>query len=109
MDPFLNPVIEHIPVKEHIPAIEPISVLEHISIIEYISVIENISITEYISVLETRETREKTRTRIFGSGSGQVSLDEISGFSCHASGKPENSGRVGFRISSGFCTLYILL
>ena len=47
MDPFLNPVIEHIPVKEHIPAIEPISVLEHISIIEY------------ISVLETRKTREK--------------------------------------------------
>ena len=47
MDPFLNPVIEHIPVKEHIPAIEPISV------------VENISITEYISVLETRETQEK--------------------------------------------------
>ena len=57
------------------------------------------------SVQETRETREKTRTRIFRAGSGQVWIQNFSGFSYHALEKPESSGRGGFRIFSGFCTL----
>ena len=61
----------------------------------------------HLSVQETRETREKTQTRIFSAGSGQVSVKKFSGFSCHALEKPESSGRGGFRIFSGFCTLYI--
>ena len=60
----------------------------------------------HLSVQETRETREKTRTRIFRAGSGQVSIKKFSGFSCHALEKPESSGRGGFHIFSGFCTLY---
>ena len=60
----------------------------------------------HLSVQETRETREKTRTRIFRAGSGQVSIKKFSGFSCHALEKPETSGRGGFHIFSGFCTLY---
>ena len=67
-------------------------------IIEHMHVIEHIPIIEHITVLETRETREKPRTRIFRSGSGRISLNEVSGFSCHASDK--NSGRVGFQIFS---------
>ena len=53
-------------------------------------------------VLETRETREKTRTRIFGSGSGQVSLNKISGFSGQKWKTPKISGRVGFSGIFGF-------
>jgi hypothetical protein len=52
------------------------------------------------------KTREKTQTRKFGSGSGRVSLNKISGFSGQTSENPKNSGRVGFRVFSGFCTLY---
>ena len=59
-------------------------------------------------VLETRETREKTRNRIFGSGSGRVLLNKISGFSGQNLENPKNSGRVGFRGFSGFCTLYMI-
>ena len=58
-------------------------------------------------VLETQETREKTPTRKFGSGSGRVSLNKISGFSGQKLENPKNSGRVGFRGFSGFCTLYV--
>ena len=61
----------------------------------------------HLSVQETRETREKTQTQIFRAGTGQVSIKKISGFSCHALEKPESSGRGGFRIFSGFCTLYL--
>ena len=57
------------------------------------------------TVLETRETREKTPTRKFGSGSGWFSLNKISGFSGQTSENPKNSGRVGFRIFPGFWTL----
>ena len=60
-------------------------------------------------VLETRETREKTRNRIFGSGSDRVSLSKISGFSGQKLENPKNSGRVGFRIFPGFWTLYFVL
>ena len=56
-------------------------------------------------VLETQETREKTRTQKFGSGSGGFSLNKISGFSGHTSENPKNSGRLGFQKFSGFCTL----
>ena len=80
--------------------------IEHRPVIEQFLLIEQIPLLENLNVQETQETREKTRTRIVGTGSGRVSLDEISGFSCHAQEKPENSGRVGFQNSSGFCTLY---
>ena len=40
------------------------------------------------------KTREKIQTRIFGLGSGQVSLNKISGFSGLTSENPKNSGRV---------------
>ena len=56
--------------------------------------------------MSVKEKREKTQTQIFRAGSGQVSIKKISGFSCHALEKPESSGRGGFRIFSGFCTLY---
>jgi hypothetical protein len=40
------------------------------------------------------KTREKTRTRKFGSGSGRVSLNKISGFSGQTLENPKNSGWV---------------
>ena len=50
------------------------------------------------------KTREKIQTRIFGLGSGQVSLNKISGFSGLTSENPKNSGRVSSIY--GFLTLY---
>ena len=52
------------------------------------------------------KTREKTRTRKFGSWSGRVSLNKISGFSGQTSENPKNLGLVGFRIIPGFWKLY---
>ena len=52
------------------------------------------------------KTREKIQTRIFGLGSGQVSLNKISGFSGLTSENPKNSGRVSD--FSGFLDTLVL-
>ena len=45
-------------------------------------------------IIEARETRGKTRTQKFRSGSGQVSLYKISGLSGYTWENPKNLGRV---------------
>ena len=61
----------------------------------------------HLSVQETRETREKTQTRIFRSGSGQVSVKKFSGFSCHALEKNRKFG--AGRVSDFFRFLHTLM
>ena len=58
-------------------------------------------------VLKTRETREKTRTRKFGSRAGQISLHKNLRFLGPDKGKPEKFG--SGRVSDIFGFLHTLL